>query len=297
MKLQYWLLLIVAQTIWASSYVAMKISLSAMPYSMVIFLRYGTVALFFLGYWFITGFPRFTPKIVWGSLLIGFLNFYGSQFLQLHGLEKTQAIDVSILILFEPMLTVLMAYFILQERITKNLWIVLAISMLGFFVISDIHFQDRVLMWSKARVWGNLLFLSALIFEASCTVFGKVFTEENNAFNAMGLLMFFGGVGALLIHFPTVISFDYASISMRAWGALMFLAFGCSIFAYTAWYFAISKVRVQFVALSLFLQPIVGSLVGFLVLGEELSPRTFVGALIISIGLLWWQARRKAVLG
>jgi len=297
MKYKFWLILVLAQTIWASSYVVMKIALEGLPVPMVIFLRYGCVALFFVVVWLIKGLPKLNPKIILGSLLVGGLNFYGSQMLQLKGLEHTQAIDVSILILFEPMLTMLMAFVILKERISKHLWTVLIVSMLGFLLISDIHFQSNMINWSKARLYGNALFLSALFFEATCSVCGKFFTDQNTPFDAMGLLMFFGGACALVCHFSLITSYDYNSISLKTWMALVFLVLGCSVFAYTAWYYAISKVRVQFVALSLFLQPIVGSIMGYLVLGEHLSLRTFFGAMVIGVALIWWQSAQKSTQG
>ncbi|MCB0271552.1 MAG: DMT family transporter [Bdellovibrionales bacterium] len=296
MSLSYWLLLIAAQTIWACSYTAMKIGLEYLPYSLVIFIRYGLVAGIFTVYWCFRGFPKVSKKLLWISAIVGFCNFYGSQFFQLQGLRYTQAIDVSILILFEPMLTVLMAFFILHERISKNLWIVLGIAMVGFFLISDIRLGTQSDAWSSLRLFGNMLFLFALVFEAICSVFGKVITKELHAIDAMGMLMSFGGIGAFVIHAPLILQYDYTSIPLRAWGALLFLTLGCSVFAYTAWYYAISKVRVQYVALSLFLQPIVGSLVGFLILDEKLTIKTLSGAIIISGGLLWWQTRRKAML-
>jgi drug/metabolite transporter (DMT)-like permease len=114
------LLLIAAQAVWASSYIAMKLSLEHLSPPMVVFLRYGLVLLMFLPYWMITGFPKLDRKILMASLIVGAANFYGSPILQVHALRYTQATDVSFLILIEPMLTVLMAFFILKERISKN---------------------------------------------------------------------------------------------------------------------------------------------------------------------------------
>lgn len=293
MKVKYWFLLLATQSVWASSYVAMKMALVELPFSLVIFLRYGLVSLFFLAYWMVKGFPKVTPRLLGLSALIGFLTFYGSQFFQLHGLAHTQAMDVSILIMFEPMITVIMAFFILKERITKDLWIVLGISMFGFVLISDVSFEPSSTSWSSIRLWGNFLFLMALFFEALCSVCGKYFTKHNHAFDAMGLLMVFGGIGTGLLHYPTVVSFAYGDVSPRVWYAILFLAIGCSIFSYTAWYYAISKVRVQYVALSLFIQPIVGSIVGYLILHERLSLQSFIGAICIAMGLLWWQSQKK----
>jgi drug/metabolite transporter (DMT)-like permease len=287
-------LLILAQTIWASSYVAMKICLEQLAPELIVFLRYGMVVAAFLPYWLITGFPKFDRKLLIASFIVGAANFYGSPILQTHALRYTQATDVSILILIEPMLTVLMAFFILKERISNHLWKVLALSMVGFFLISNIDFKGNPEATSKLRFFGNLLFFGSIFFEALCSVTGKYFTKKNKPWNAMGMLMTSGLVFCFAIHSQAILSFDYASITSRTWGALLFLSIGCSIFCYCVWYIVIAKVPVQYVALSLFLQPVVGSIMGYLFFKETITAMTLLGAGIIIGALVWWQRLEKS---
>lgn len=287
------LLLIVAQTIWASSYVAMKIALGVMPPELVVFLRYGMVVVCFLPYWIITGFPKVDRKLLIASFIVGAANFYGSPILQTHALRYTQATDVSFLILIEPMLTVLMAFFILKEKISGNLWKVLALSMVGFFLISDIRFNRSEQMASELRLLGNLLFFGSIFFEALCSVTGKYFTKKNKPWNAMGLLMASGLVLCFAVHSRSITTFDYSLVTANAWYALLFLSIGCSVFCYCAWYVVIEKVPVQFVALSLFLQPVVGSIMGYLFFKEVITIKTLLGGGIIVGALIWWQSMEK----
>ena len=288
------LLLVIAQSIWASSYVAMKICLENLTPELVVFLRYGMVVVAFLPYWLITGFPKFDRKLLMASFIVGAANFYGSPILQTHALRYTQATDVSILILIEPMLTVLMAFFILKERISNHLWKVLALSMLGFFLVSDIDFSGKPEAASQLRFFGNVLFFGSIFFEALCSVTGKYFTKRNKPWNAMGLLMASGLLICFAVHSQSILTFDYASITGKTWIALLFLSIGCSIFCYCAWYVVIAKVPVQFVALSLFLQPVVGSIMGYLFFRETITAMTLIGGVVIVGALIWWQRLEKS---
>jgi drug/metabolite transporter (DMT)-like permease len=283
------LLLIAAQTIWASSYVAMKIGLESLTPALVVFLRYLLVVACFIPYWCITGFPKMDRKLLMASLIVGAANFYGSPILQVHALQYTQATDVSFLILIEPMLTVLMAFFILKEKISKNLWKVLILSMVGFFLISDIRLTGDSTQLTKLRFFGNMLFFGSIFFEALCSVTGKYFTKKNKPWNAMGVLMTSGLLCCFAIHSNEIISYNYTEIATKTWAAIVFLSLGCSIFAYCAWYIVIAKAPVQYVAVSLFLQPVIGSILGFIVFREVITLTTLLGGGIIVAALVWWQ--------
>jgi|JI10StandDraft_1071094.scaffolds.fasta_scaffold366584_2 drug/metabolite transporter (DMT)-like permease len=294
MSLTSLLLLIAAQTIWASSYVAMKLGLQGLTPPMVVFLRYFIVVICFIPYWLITGFPKIDRKILMASLVVGAANFYGSPILQVNALQYTQATDVSFLILIEPMLTMLMAFFILKEKISPNLWKVLGLSMLGFFLISDIRFVEDPEPLTKLRFFGNMLFFGSIFFEALCSVTGKYFTKKNKPWNAMGLLMTAGLLCCFSVHSHEIISYDYAAITNQTWAAILFLSLGCSIFAYCTWYIVIAKVPVQYVALSLFLQPVIGSILGFLFFKEIITLTTLLGGGIIVGSLVWWQRLERS---
>lgn len=287
--------LLAAQTVWASSYFAMKIGLQGMPPSMVVFLRYFFVVAAFVPFWIIKGFPKIDQKLLVLSAIVGAANFYGSPMLQVHALKYTQATDVSFLILMEPMLTVLMALIILKERISSNLWKVLGLSMVGFVLISDIHFGDgEDQEFTQMRFFGNMLFFSSIFFEALCSVSGKYFTKKNKPWNAMGLLMAAGLIFCFCMHTKEIVNYDYKTIPMSSWMAILFLSLGCSIFAYCVWYIVIEKVPVQFVALSLFLQPVVASILGHFFMNEVITRNTLLGGAIIVCALLWWQRLEKS---
>lgn len=288
MNIAAWILLVCAQTCWSASYTLSKICLAEMSVGMVLFLRYSIAALIFIAVFLIKGFPKISRSTLFVAIGIGFLNFSISSFLQVKALEFTQAIDISILILFEPIITVVFASFILKEKISKQVWWVLFFSMIGFALISNISFGANA-GYSAIRILGNAIFLSSLVSEAFTSTLGKYFTKRMSAFESVGLLTIFGAIFICLFQVKTWMNFPYSTISTKVWLSVIGMSLGCSIFAYVAWYYVIAKIPMQYVALSLFLQPVIGSILGATVLGETMTYKSLVGTIVICGSLLWWQ--------
>ncbi len=88
-----------------------------------------------------------------------------------------------------------------------------------------------------------------------------------------------------------MLSADFGAYSWKAWVSVIYLAVLPSAFAYTVWYRVIKVVPVSYVALSLFVQPILGTMIGYTFLDETIGIETVAGALLVCASLAWWQAR------
>jgi drug/metabolite transporter (DMT)-like permease len=66
------------------------------------------------------------------------------------------------------------------------------------------------------------------------------------------------------------------------------------MFAYTMWYHILKTVPANQVGLSLFIQPLVGSVLGWWLLDETLGLETLIGAVLVCSSLAWWQLRMAA---
>ena len=296
MNIGAWILLIAAQSCWAASYTLTKICLENISVNMVGFLRYSIAALIFLLLFLYKGFPKVSKKTWTVIISIGFLNFFVSPFLQVKALNYTQAVDTSILVLFEPIITVLFAAAILKEKISKQTIWVLMISVVGFALISNISFV-KTGNFSVIRLFGNMIFITALVSEAFCSTLGKYFTSKMSALHAVGMLTIFGAISGAIFYSPDWTHFSLPTILPRTWMCIIFLSMGCSVFSYVSWFYVIAKIPVQYVALSLFLQPVIGSMLGALVLHEQITLKTIVGTIVICVTLIWWQiqSQRKSI--
>lgn len=290
MQLHQWVWLLLAQSVWAGSYVAMKTAGAEMPVGSVVVFRYGIATLALLALAARYGLPRLGRGDLWLVIALGALNFTLAPTLQVWSLRYTQAVDVSILIALEPTITVAAAAIALRERTRPSTLAALLLGTLGMVILSGAGFSAP-LPGAPNRLLGNAAFVLSLVCEASVTVAGGHLARRYPPMQSILLMKAAGFLVALLIYGNTAASTDFSAVSMDAWYSILYLALLSSAFAYTVWYHVIRTVPVNHVALSLFAQPLAGAALGYALLGEHIGYETLTGAVLICASLVWWQAR------
>jgi drug/metabolite transporter (DMT)-like permease len=287
---RHWILLVLTQSLWAASYVGMKVAGQEMPVGLVVFLRYGLASLLLLSAAPWNGLPRLEWRDWLLVVFLGALNFTLAPALQITSLKYTQAIDVSILIALEPTLTVLLAALALRERPSRSTIWALLVGSLGMLILSGVGFSSEVAT-APNRLLGNLLFTASLLCEAAVTVAGGRLAGRYPPSHSVLAMKAAGFVTAAVFFAPVILGVDVTQISAKGWASVVFLAVLPSVVCYTIWYRVIKVVPVSHVALSLFVQPIVGAAIGYTLLGETIGYETVLGALLVSASLAWWQVR------
>ena len=95
--------------------------------------------------------------------------------------------------------------------------------------------------------------------------------------------------GALGLCLLAGVGEDWGSLlrlSAGQWGAILYLALGCSVLAYLAYNRALAEVEASRAAAWLYLEPVVAVALGALLLGEAVAVQTLVGGAIIVAALV-----------
>ncbi|PIR20381.1 MAG: hypothetical protein COV45_06290 [Deltaproteobacteria bacterium CG11_big_fil_rev_8_21_14_0_20_47_16] len=288
--MKYLILLTLMQFFWASSYTAMKLAMTEMPMGLVMILRYGIAGIILLvTSCIVTGRRswRISTQDFMIMLLVGVLNFTLSPFLQLMSLKLTYATDTSVLVAFEPMITALLAVFILKERFSKRTLLSFIVATIGVLIMSDIKpGQDNVGLTS--RLMGNFLFLASVFCEALYSITSRYTTQRTSPLRVIALMTIAGAVTNTIIYSSTLTAENFSRIGSIGWGSILFLAICCSVLGYGAWTFLAKITPVNRLTLSLFLQPLFGSIVAYFTLNEIPTKHTFIGACIVISSLLFW---------
>ena len=82
---------------------------------------------------------------------------------------------------------------------------------------------------------------------------------------------------------------EVPQLSATGWGALLFLAIGCSALGYLFWYGALERIEVSRVAALLYAEPLVTFLAAMLLLGEHVSALVIAGGILVLAGVLITQ--------
>ena len=262
----------------------MKFAGEELPVGVVVVLRYLITV---VGFALLGRLPR-VPREDWLLILtLGTLNFALSPSLQVASLRYTQAADASILIALEPLVTVVAAAVVLRNPLgSRTIWASVA-GLAGALVLSGVGAPTGD--FTRERLIGNALFLGSMCFEVSVTVAGGRLTRRYDPLAAMAALKACGLLASALIYAPVLVETDFGAISSRAWISVGYLGIFASVVGYGIWYHAIRHAPVSQVAMSLYLQPVVGAALGVALAGETVGAHTLIGAGMIAASLLWWR--------
>jgi len=197
----------------------------------------------------------------------------------------SQATDGAFIMAMEPVVTIVLAFLILKESLDSKTLGGLALALMGFIVLSSTSFNSNQL--SNGHWLGNLFFLLAIIGEYSLPIlFKQLLTRYSPQLVAFYCLLF---ASFYMLPFQgTALWTTIPKLHATTWIAVLYLGLGCSFLACFLWLTCLKHLSVSMVALSWFLQPVIGCLIAWAVLREPITPQIFVGGsfIIAALGLL-----------
>jgi drug/metabolite transporter (DMT)-like permease len=275
---------------WGASFVAAKLALGEMSPLHLVLARavFATVALIIIQgshgdwRWVATLSRREWARFVILTLVSVFIH----QLAQMFGLQRTTAINSSLLITLAPVFMFVFSVLFFRERVT-------ALKVLGFVVaiagsVMVITRGDLGSLWDQAgSLAGDLLVIVSAIGWAVYSLLGKELAGTYSPTAVVGLV--FASSLPILFTVAALGGGEPLSrlqvVSWRAWTAVAFLGWLCSALGYVLWYSALQKHHISRVGVLQYLQPLVTAVLGILLLGESLTGATIAGGLMIIGGV------------
>ena len=271
-----------AASIWGGMYVVSKVVLEVIPPFSLVTLRLILGALALVIALFFRGFPMISRRKVIYVLGVGFVGYGISLSLQFLGTKLSTAANGSLVTSATPAFVLLFAWILLKERITARRLIALGLATLGVIAVID----PRSAQLKPDLFLGNLMLLGAGVTWALYSVLVRRVTQDVDVL-LFSLIAFLGGlpvsVPAGIRELSTV---GVGTISIGIIGGILFLGVISTALAMVLWNTAFAYVDANLASLTFFAQPIVGTLLGWLFLGETITPLFLLGGLFIGIGLL-----------
>ncbi|HEY6571162.1 MAG TPA: EamA family transporter, partial [Candidatus Limnocylindrales bacterium] len=199
----------------------------------------------------------------------------------------------ALLIALMPMWLAIFGLVLLGERLPRAGVIGIAVGVVGV----------AILAWPTAGVDDlDPAGLLALLISPICWSLGSIYAARRAvlpapALFATGLEMVAGGL-ALLIAGAVVgelATFDVAAVSAESWGGLLYLLFVGSLVGYTTFAWLLTVAPLSRVATYAYVNPVVAVILGALILGEPLSPRTLVASVVIIAAVVLIVTARSRV--
>jgi len=271
-----------AASIWGGLYVVSKVVLDVIPPFLLVTLRLILGSFTLATVLFFQGFPVFSRKQVLQMLGVGFVGYGISVGLQFLGTKLSTAANGSLVTSATPAFVLFFAWMLLNERITKRRLLALALATLGVIAVID----PRSAQLDSDLFAGNLILIGAAVTWALYSVLVRKVASDVN------VLMFtmLAFVGGLPVSVPAgaweLSTVGVGEISLGVVGGVLFIGIISTALAMVLWNTAFAYVDASLASLTFFAQPVIGTLLGWLFLHENITPLFLLGGVLIGIGLI-----------
>lgn len=224
------------------------------------------------------------PKLIG----LGFLVVPVNQGFFLFGLTGSTPSHASLLYALTPVVVFLLARRFLRERDTVGRLVGIVAAFVGVGLI----LLDRGLAREAAVLRGDLLMLIAVFSWALYTVWSKDVLRRYDPMTVTTWVIVAGTVFCLpALLLPGAVP-PLRTIALPVWGGLAYLAVGTSVIAYPLWLYALRRLEASKVAITTNVQPVLTSILSWIIFRERFGPAFFVGAALILAGVSWVEVRK-----
>jgi drug/metabolite transporter (DMT)-like permease len=286
-----------ASSLWGCGFFFGKIALAEMNVGAMVLYRFlfATLALTPL---LLLHRPRFT-RADWGLLLLAsFLGIPIQFLLQFSGLALTTVSHASLMVGTMPVILAVGAALFAHERMDRIGWLALAASTLGATLIAGSASHSTPAAATAAHLGnpaptlaGDLLVVLSLLIALAWILINKRLMQRHSPITvtAYGITC---GTAMLLIAVPLIYRQPFgpphlSAVATRVWLALAASGLLCTASTTLLWNWGLTQVPASQAGVLLNMEPLIGSLLGVLLLHESLGPSARTGgALILAAALI-----------
>lgn len=285
------LCLSLAASIWGGMYVISKYVLDYVPPLTLVWLRFVIAFVVLFSIMKVKHRKANKQKLTnreWLLLIwIGFIGYFVSITCQFVGTKLSDAHTGALITSATPAFIVLFAKFILKEALTVKKLLSLVLATTGVFIVVglDTHMGSYF--------WGSLILLGAAVTWALLSVYVKVASSTLSS-----LFITSYGIGFAVLFITPFMIWEVQTQEVVVNNTLivigiLYLGIVSTAGAFFLWNQGMKYIDAGVGSLFFFFQPIVGGILGWAVLGEQLSVTFFVGGLLILSGVMIAGYTRK----
>ena len=233
--------------------------------------------------------PKFLRLPVKDELMFLLIGITGGSFyffLQNTALTYTYAANVSIIVALSPILTVILAQLFSRngERLGKWVYLGAVIAIAGVVLVV----LNGTLSFHLSPV-GDLLALAAALMWAVYSILIKKYTEQYDNFIVTRRVFFWAFLTAVPLMLLTDGMPDMAALfsAPKVWISWIFLAVFGNAVCFAIWNIAFKRLGVVVTNNYLYASPFVTVVVAWLLLKEPISVMSVIGAVLITIGVIF----------
>jgi drug/metabolite transporter (DMT)-like permease len=281
--------LALASSIWGGMYVVVKIVVSVIPPLELVWMRYlvAIVALLFIGLitrqkW------RIDKRHFLIIIVIGIIGNAISIVTQETGTMLSSAQMGAIITSSTPAFMVIFARLLLKERLTLKKGLSVCLATIGVFLIVGVGHVNL-----SSKLGGISLLIAALTWALMSVLVKRVPSNYSQI-----VVTTYSILVALIVLTPFVLpqlhTFNISQLTHPTiWGGVLYLGIISTACGFLLWNRGLQMLNASSGGLFFFVQPVVGTLLGWLILGENIGVTFWIGSILILTGVLFVIIEKK----
>ena len=233
--------------------------------------------------------PPINKRDKWILFVQIFCGIFLFSLLLLWGVQRTNAIDASIITSATPLSMMLFGVVFLSERMTRLRSVALICALAGALVMNVYGAQAHGAthtVGSASNVWlGNLLIAGAVLFEGVFFGAQKLLSRPLPSIWLMVILT--AGASVLFAPFALydALSFDFSHVPMYVWGLVVYTGVGITAFGVLLMHAGIKQVPNSSASVFTALMPVSGVVLSVLLLNESFQWYHLLGMVLVMMGM------------
>jgi drug/metabolite transporter (DMT)-like permease len=274
-----------AITLWALSFIFIKIALFEVSVISVITTRFGIGAIIlFLVLFQKTNFRKINKQLILSMLILGTVGLTFQQLLQVSGQVTADASVAAFLASTAPAFLILLGATVLRESV--HLWQVLGVLLatLGAGIIS-IGGGWQALMQGRLDNPGNLLVLASAVMWAVFSILNRKLAKGYPPLMVTCGMLSFGFLTMFPIFLLSGSWQEFNNLSANTWFALLFVGIFCTAGAYLLYTHALKLAEASRLAAIQNIEPVIAVAAAVIILHESISEALLLGGSAILVGV------------
>lgn len=217
--------------------------------------------------------------------VLAFLGIPLEFLLQVTSLAHTTATNFTLIFSLTPFFIIFASALLIGERITKHNAIG---ALIGFGGVALIITNGSLAI--SSNLLGDGVAFMANVVWALYTVMGKPINEKYSAITVLNYTFIFGALELVPFYLLSP-GLSPVQFTGSTWIAMLFLTVFCSIVAFILYNYGTEKLPASMAGMFIYIQPLSGVFLAFIVLGECITIYTILGTILIIYGI--YEAERR----
>ena len=214
--------------------------------------------------------------------ILGIIGIFGFNSFFFLGIKYTSPLNGALIMATNPLITSILAYFILKIPLTRKQTIGIMFALFGVILVLTQGSWEVIKTLSMSR--GDLFILIGNLCWALYGVLGRKYLSQSSSMETTTYTMIIGALCLIVLSACLPSSHPLSEVTITAWGSILFMAIFTSVLGYLWWNKAMETIGAANTSLFFNLVPVVTMILSLLT-GTPVSISQILGTVLVILGV------------